>query len=117
MTVARHLKRFLGTGRAKDQPLSLHLALNRGLPSQYLSILLVRSYHTLAPLPVLTIASHRRYVSVALSAQSPVLGVTQRFWSFESPDFPQMQNIRNRRTYSPSSDFNKGFGISGENGI
>jgi len=97
--------------------LSLHLALTWGLPSQYLSILLVRSYRTLAPLPVLTKASHRRYVSVALSAQSPVLGVTQQVWSFESPDFPQMLCTRNRHTYSPVLDFNKGFGRPGDNGI
>ncbi|GBF52940.1 hypothetical protein N0824_00789 [Microcystis sp. 0824] len=31
--------------------MSLHLAPHRGLPSQYLSILLVRSYRTFAPLP------------------------------------------------------------------
>ena len=36
----------------KDQPLSHYLAPNRGLPSQHLSMLLVRSYRTLAPLPV-----------------------------------------------------------------
>ncbi len=36
------------------QPLSLGLAPSRGLPSQHLSMLLVRSYRTLAPLPVPT---------------------------------------------------------------
>ena len=36
----------------KDQPLFLDLAPNRGLPSQHLSMLLVRSYRTFAPLPV-----------------------------------------------------------------
>jgi len=36
----------------KDQPSFLVLAPNRGLPSQHLSILLVRSYRTFAPLPV-----------------------------------------------------------------
>ena len=35
----------------KDQPLFLDLAPNRGLPSQHLSMLLVRSYRTFAPLP------------------------------------------------------------------
>ena len=34
------------------QPLSLGLAPSRGLPSQHLSMLLVRSYRTFAPLPV-----------------------------------------------------------------
>ena len=38
-------------GQEKDQPLSLDLAPNRGLPSQHLSMLLVRSYRTFAPLP------------------------------------------------------------------
>ena len=33
--------------------LFLSLALSRGLPSQHLSMLLVRSYRTFAPLPVL----------------------------------------------------------------
>ena len=37
---------------ADGQPLPLGLAPNRGLPSQHLSILLVRSYRTFAPLPV-----------------------------------------------------------------
>ena len=35
----------------KDQPSFLDLAPNRGLPSQHLSMLLVRSYRTFAPLP------------------------------------------------------------------
>jgi len=56
------------------------LAPSRGLPSQYLSILLVRSYRTFAPLPVLMgiSISHWRCVSVALSSRSPALGVTQQ---------------------------------------
>jgi len=57
-------------------------------------MLLVRSYRTLAPLPValepaLETRTHRRYVSVALSSRSPALGITQQVWSFGSPDFPQ----------------------------
>jgi hypothetical protein len=36
----------------KDQPYSTYLAPDRGLPSQRLSTLLVRSYRTFAPLPV-----------------------------------------------------------------
>jgi len=69
---------------------SFDLAPNRGLPSQYLSILLVRSYRTFAPLPVRgDVSLHRRYVSVALSSRSPALGVTQQVRSFGSPDFPQ----------------------------
>jgi len=39
------------TERGKDQPLFHGLASNRGLPSQHLSMLLVRSYRTFAPLP------------------------------------------------------------------
>ena len=38
--------------RADGQPLFLGLAPSRGLPSQHLSMLLVRSYRTFAPLPV-----------------------------------------------------------------
>lgn len=41
----------LSTEQEKDQPLFLHLAPNWGLPSQYFTILLVRSYRTFAPLP------------------------------------------------------------------
>ena len=37
---------------ADGQPSFLGLAPSRGLPSQHLSMLLVRSYRTLAPLPV-----------------------------------------------------------------
>jgi len=36
----------------KTNPCSFSLASNRGLPSQHLSMLLVRSYRTFAPLPV-----------------------------------------------------------------
>lgn len=39
-------------GRKKTNPCPFDLAPNRGLPSQHLSMLLVRSYRTLAPLPV-----------------------------------------------------------------
>jgi len=53
----------------------LSLAPSRGLPSQHFSMLLVRSYRTLAPLPYISI---RRYVSVALSSRLPALGVTQQ---------------------------------------
>lgn len=53
----------------------------------------VRSYRTLAPLPVKALLKgipfHRRYVSVALSSRSPALGVTQQVWLLGSPDFPQ----------------------------
>jgi len=51
------------------------LAPSRGLPSQHFSMLLVRSYRTLAPLPYKSI---RRYVSVALSSRLPALGITQQ---------------------------------------
>ena len=37
---------------ADGQPVFLGLAPSRGLPSQHLSMLLVRSYRTFAPLPV-----------------------------------------------------------------
>ena len=71
----------------------LSLAPSRGLPSQHFSMLLVRSYRTFAPLPVLeayaSLCCHRRCVSVALSSRLPALGVTQQVWSFRSPDFPQ----------------------------
>ena len=40
------------SGPVNGQPTSLGLAPGRGLPSQHLSMLLVRSYRTLAPLPV-----------------------------------------------------------------
>ena len=102
-----------GTGK-RPTVVPLDLAPNRGLPSQHLSMLLVRSYHTFAPLPVKELGkrqdeyihpgafylypSHRRYVSVALSSRSPALGVTQQVWSFGSPDFPQTRRkmrIRN----------------------
>jgi len=53
----------------------LSLAPSRGLPSQHFSMLLVRSYRTLAPLPYISI---RRYVSVALSSRLPALGITQQ---------------------------------------
>jgi hypothetical protein len=56
-TVTDRLKRFPvrvspthGTGK-KTNPSSSDLAPNRGLPSQHLSMLLVRSYRTRAPLP------------------------------------------------------------------
>jgi len=56
---------------------SFDLASDWGLPSQHLSMLLVRSYRTFAPLP--KISQHLwRYVSVALSSRSPALGVTQQ---------------------------------------
>ncbi len=79
MSVARHLQRTGSVGRArhcgepeKGQPWFHSLASNRGLPSQHLSMLLVRSYRTLAPLPrnpwavsfcgtILTIARTGRY--------------------------------------------------------
>ena len=40
------------SGPVNGQPSSLGLAPGRGLPSQHLSMLLVRSYRTFAPLPV-----------------------------------------------------------------
>lgn len=98
MPVTRHLKRFLSTGQEKDQPLPLHLASTWGLPSQYLSILLVRSYRTFAPLPQM-----RRYFSVALSSRSPALGVTQQVQSLGSSDFPQtipLESVCNHLAYS-----------------
>jgi hypothetical protein len=49
--VRRHVrKQFAETGK-NPTFVSSDLAPNRGLPSQYLSILLVRSYRTFAPLP------------------------------------------------------------------
>ena len=76
---------------ANGQPSFLGLAPSRGLPSQHLSMLLVRSYRTFAPLPVPgeSPRGHRRCVSVALSSRSPALGVTQQAWPSGSPDFPQ----------------------------
>jgi len=53
-------------------------------------MLLVRSYRTLAPLPVRGASpGHRRCISVALSSRSPALGITQQAWPLGSPDFPQ----------------------------
>jgi hypothetical protein len=81
-------------------------------------MLLVRSYHTFAPLPASVLSpqslvsnqlllTNRRYISVALSSRSPALGVTQQVWSFGSPDFPQIRSkkrIRNHlRLLFPSS--------------
>ncbi len=60
-------------------------------------MLLVRSYRTFAPLPVMGCPTHRRYVSVALSSRSLALGVTQQVWPLGSPDFPQ----RSRGTSVP----------------
>jgi len=61
-------------------------------------MLLVRSYRTLAPLPVPRASpGHRRCVSVALSSRSPALGVTQQAWPLGSPDFPQPSASRARR--------------------
>ncbi|ARI84278.1 hypothetical protein C789_4950 [Microcystis aeruginosa FACHB-905 = DIANCHI905] len=48
--------------------MSLHLAPHRGLPSQYLSILLVRSYRTFAPLP--PISYQVSVISYQLSVES-----------------------------------------------
>ena len=67
------------------------LAPSRGLPSQPLSMLLVRSYRTFAPLPYFR--SLGRYVSVALSSRFPALGITQQAWPSGSPDFPQKSFI------------------------
>ena len=86
-----------GTERDDDQPLfrgpKPGLAPGRGLPSRHLSMPLVRSYRTFAPLPVRAAANgrrcHRRCVSVALSSRSPAPGVTRQAWPSGSPDFPQ----------------------------
>jgi len=56
---------------------SFDLASDWGLPSQHLSMLLVRSYRTFAPLPKIWL-NLWRYVSVALSSRLPALGVTQQ---------------------------------------
>jgi len=54
MSVTSHLKRFsIERDGKKANPSPSDLAPHRGLPSQYLSILLVRSYRTFAPLPKL----------------------------------------------------------------
>jgi hypothetical protein len=94
MSVTSHLKRIaqkqvaLSLPEAGQRPTlaPFNLASNRGLPSQRLSTLLVRSYRTFAPLPQTKLG---RYLSVALSSRSPALGVTQQVWSLGSPDFPQ----------------------------
>ena len=70
------------------------LAFDRGLPSQSLTTLLVRSYRTFAPLPdqvkiYLPFYLIWRYFSVALSSRSHALDVIQRSGLYESPDFPQ----------------------------
>ena len=76
-----------------------NLAPSRGLPSQCLTTLLVRSYRTFAPLPWST----GRYFSVALSSRSLALGVIQQAWSLGSPDFPQTPNIESATTSSTFS--------------
>ncbi len=78
------------------------LAPDRGLPSRHLSMPLVRSYRTLAPLPV-PLGGHRRCVSVALSSRFPALGVTQQAWPFGSPDFPQPDHRTTSRAHSQRS--------------
>ena len=50
--VADGLERRIKRNGADGQPSFLGLAPSRGLPSQHLSMLLVRSYRTFAPLPV-----------------------------------------------------------------
>ena len=50
--VADGLERRIKRNGADGQPSFLGLAPGRGLPSQHLSMLLVRSYRTFAPLPV-----------------------------------------------------------------
>ncbi len=90
--VTARLERYTKLGPVKDQPSFRDLAPNRGLPSQHLSILLVRSYRTFAPLPFWIPTKRNpawRYVSVALSSRSLALGITQQVWSFGCPDFPQ----------------------------
>jgi hypothetical protein len=54
-------------------------------------MLLVRSYRTFAPLPVL-LDSHRRYVSVALSSRSRALGVTQQSARWGARTFLRLAN-------------------------
>ena len=51
---------------ADGQPSLLGLAPNRGLPSQHLSMLLVRSYRTFAPLPVPGVEPHEAIGGVFL---------------------------------------------------
>ena len=50
--VSDGLERRIKRNGADGQPSFLGLAPSRGLPSQHLSMLLVRSYRTFAPLPV-----------------------------------------------------------------
>ena len=54
--VADGLERRINRNGADGQPSFLGLAPSRGLPSQHLSMLLVRSYRTFAPLPVLVMS-------------------------------------------------------------
>src|SRR3954454_4972729 len=75
------------TGRAAN-PLCLAL-LRVGFAKTYRSpCTLVRSYRTVAPLPVTSELDHRRSLSVALSVRSPRPGLRQHsaLWS---PDFPR----------------------------
>ena len=111
---------LLSRGRKKTNLHPFDLAPYWGLPSQYLSILLVRSYRTFAPLPNSFVIYHlsfisfcclmlnvqcsmkRRYFSVALSSRSLALGVIQQAWSFGSPDFPQVCLKDKHATTSPT---------------
>ena len=65
----------------------------RGLLSQHLSMLSVRSDRTFAPLPV---SAHRSsavcFCGIPLTI--PALGVTQQAWPLRSPDFPQSNRAR-----------------------
>ena len=93
--VTDSLKR-LSVGTRSLASIAPRLAPSRGLPSQHLSMLLVRSYRTFAPLPCLMGSllpySIRRCISVALSSRSPALGITQQAWPNRSPDFPQLNS-------------------------
>ncbi len=101
----------LGLGGPRPHP-SIRPCSGRGLPGQPITRLPVVSYTTISPLPLSAnfglshqeaghasgkakTARQRRYVSVALSLRSPLLGVTQRpaLWS---PDFPQAAQCRPR---------------------
>ena len=75
-------------------PLLLWSCSGWGLPSQPVAWMLVSSYLAFPPLPVPS-GGHRRYISVALSLESPPLGVTQHpaLWS---SDFPQAANTAAR---------------------
>jgi hypothetical protein len=91
MAVTDHLMRYrqwpkpLARDWKKTNHTPANLAPNRGLPSQHLSVLLVRSYRTFAPLP-------RKRGGIFLwhyPHDRSHWALPSKFWPLGCPDFPQ----------------------------